>query len=283
MYQLPPIPPAIRPLTNAQSEWVAKMYPDAVDSPTRCITCTGRKTFRWYAYASYPQPEQDRRDVVEFQCNCAEQYLVYRRLLYCGIGTSYQRLSWDDFFKLSEEHLRAADDYLEHLEQYIGAGLGLVLYGPDLGTGKTMFGLLLAKQIVSRGRDFYATTFSGFLDNYTGGFRDKEQASLFAYRVRNAGNLFVDDVGREYGGRHEMAASALEDVVRHRSQHCLPSHLSTNLTPDKLQASYGPHTRSVLQERTIYVPFAGVDRREQYRIRMIDEIRAGLTRPIVIV
>lgn len=273
MLDLPPLPSRLLPLHDEQSRWLAEHYPDLPDTPRAgCVTCAGRRTFRWYGPESEP---------AEYRCPCPDQYIAHRRLLYSGVGVQYQRLTWTDFYGLAAEHADLAAEYVERLDSYLGSGVGMILHGAGRGTGKTMYAMLLIKRVVGAGRDVYATTFGELLDSYSSGWRDKADRDWFARRVRNAGLLLVDDLGREYKGRKDMGDRALEDVLRHRVQHSRPTFVTTNYSMREVAEGYGGHTMSVLTERSIPLEFTGPDRRPEVHSRMIAEIRAGLTRPVV--
>jgi DNA replication protein DnaC len=281
MYELPTMPPTLRILTDVERDWLRRQYPSAPDTPAQCVTCGGNREFRWYGYDAVRPPESPT-EVVPYRCPCDEQYLMHSRYLFSGIGMSYQRLSWRDFMALTDDLQRVALDYVQHLDGYLSSGVGLILHGPDRGTGKTMFSLLLAKQIVAAGRGLFATTFGALLDQYTGTWRDAEARAWFGAHTRNVDVLVVDDLGREYGGLRNVGESALEDVLRHRAQHDLATILTTNLTPAEILSGYGGHTMSVLSERSILAGFAGADRRVEVRDRMVFEIQHGLRRPVVV-
>lgn len=148
-------------------------------------------------------------------------------------------------------------------------------------SGKTMSGNLLLKRLVGMGVDVYQTSFTDLLDSYAAGWRSAEDQEWFLRRVRNARVLGLDEVGREYKGA-KINDSVLESVLRHRAQHCLPTILMSNLSPADVGAGYGGHSLSLLTERAIVVEMSGQDARPAFNERMLAELRAGLTRPVVV-
>jgi ATPase family associated with various cellular activities (AAA) len=272
--QLPALPLTVRTLSNEKLRWLRTQYPDLPTNPSQCVTCSGRRTFRWW--------DATRTEVVEYDCPCDDQWILHLVLLHAGVGINYQRLGWNDFFDLRDEHAEVATDYLNNAPAYVSAGIGLLLHGRK-GDGKTMFGSLIVKELVCRHRvDAMVITFAAMLEMFSAGWKDAGLRDHFAVRVRNAGVLFMDDVGREYQSERSISKSTVEDVLRHRAQHGRPTIISTNPTPDDLKVAYGPNVASVLSESMIEVPFEGVDRRPQVRARTISEIKAGLSRPLVI-
>jgi DNA replication protein DnaC len=271
--ELPALPPGISTLTNEEVGWLRSRYPDLSPSPEQCPTCRGGGTFRWYAAG--------RRDPVAYRCPCPDQWLAEQVLLYAGIGRAYHRLDWEDYFDLPPAVGAELADYVARIDDYVQAGMGLLLHGRP-GTGKTLATQLVLKRLVGLGVDCYSTSFTELIDSYADGWRSDAGRSRFDRRVRNARVLVVDEVGREYKGSKGLADTSLETVLRHRAQHCLPTLLASNLGPSDVAASYGGHSMSLLTERCIFVEFTGTDRRPDHRQRMIAELRAGLTRPVVI-
>lgn len=276
LLQLPPVPTTVSSLPDEQLGELERRYPGLAVGHDQCVTCRGSGSFRWYA------PITQRERVGEYECLPGNQAYLHLRFLYSGIGLAYQRLSWVDYFDLSIAQIELADEYTRNAAGYLDAGLGLILHGSDRGTGKTMFAELLLKRLVASGVDGYSTTFASLLASFSGGWDDKAERLWFTRRVRNAAVLLIDDLGREHKGARTIADSTLEEVIRHRAQQSMPTILTTNLTPEEIRTGYGGHTMSVLYERSELVEFSGADRREEVRLRLLRETRAGLRRPVVI-
>lgn len=275
LHRLEPPPVTVRFLTNEQSAKVNDLFPNR--SPYRCQTCLDTKRFRWYV----PETGRDLDQVGEYECSCADQFKLHRRFLHSGILEAYQRLSWDDYTWASQSVIDAAADYLENADSYMRAGLGLCLWGPR-GNGKTMAAMLLAKQLVVDGHSVFAQNFAALLDSFADGWKDKADRVWFNERVRNASFLVVDDIGRERNkGPEALGTNALEEVLRHRVNRNLPTIVTTNLTPDELRAGYGGHTASLMTEKVIMVETSGHDRRGDKALRDAAEVKAGLSRPVM--
>lgn len=272
--QLLPLPATVRTLTDEALGWLEAQHPDLRRGPADCVTCQGRRTFRWW--------DAERTVPVEYDCPCNEQYILHLRLLYAGVGLAYQRLGWADFIELPKAAEEAALEYVQHAETFVESGIGLLLWG-DRGTGKTMLAELMLKELVCRHRvDGLSITFAALLEAFSGGWRSVELKRWFDGRLRNAGLLLVNDVGREHRGERTIADSTLEDVLRHRGEHGRPTVITSNLRPDELTTYYGPNTASLLTESMIEVEFRGRDQRVAVKARRRDEVRRGLTRPVTI-
>jgi len=73
----------------------------------------------------------------------------------------------------------------------------------------------------------------------------------------------------------------MDEVLRHRVANSLPTIITTNLSMDDLTRNYGSNVMSLLHERSTTYRFTGDDFRDQARYRLDDEVRQGLTRPVV--
>lgn len=289
---LPPLPKTIGTLTNVQSRSLNARIPMAAVTPANCITCHGRKTFRWLDAIGQP---------ADYACPCEDQYVLFRWLLNSGIPLAYQRLGWTDLTYLSEGAIREAMDYLDHQQAYLSAGFGMVIHGTK-GNGKSLLSMLILKRLIEAGVSVYATTFADMLNHFMGTWRDKDQERWFNQIVRNAGVLYIDDIGREYQpDRFADAAlsaeqkqkrsdnrpgavreSMLEAVIRHRVANCQPTFITTNFSVEEIQTGYGGHTMSLLGEKAVFVEATGIDRRQEMNRREIDYAKQGLTRPVVL-
>ncbi len=272
--QLPPIPAIVRPLTNDQSAALNARIPAAHLTVAACVTCHGKKVFTW---------RDDQGNPAVYDCPCADQYLLARWLMNSGIMLNYARLGWSDLIHLSDDTIAGVMDYFEHREAYISAGIGLILHGETRGTGKTMLAMLLLKQMLAEGIGVYATTFSDMIDSFASGWQEREQSRWFSRTVRSAPVLYIDDLGRERNkGIGSVGENMLETVTRSRVASNQPTIITTNYSPEDIHKGYGGHTMSLISERSMMVEVKGKDLRPEVRQRTLDEVRQGLTRPVVL-
>lgn len=292
MFDMPPLPKGITTLINAESERLDRKYPDLPADPRQCLTCGGAECFRWWD-RYVPDRDPANPDVVVYNCPCVDQWILNRYLLYHGIEVFYQRLGWDDLTDAEPAAVEAVQGYLADLDRNKQAGIGFILHG-GIGTGKSLLATLIAKHALAEGYDAHFTTFSGMLAALTAGWTDADDRDWFAKRIRNAGILVLDDIGREHKQRNysksegrlmdntmALSESSVDELLRHRVAAAKPTILTTNLDIDMLEAHYGSNVMSLLKECSASYRFQGNDFRPRARDRRLDEVEAGLTRPVV--
>jgi DNA replication protein DnaC len=172
-------------------------------------------------------------------------------------------------------------DYAENASAYVNSGLGLLLHG-DKGTGKTLLISLLLKKLLAEGFDVQFVTFQELIDMYTQGWRDSREKAWFDKRVKNAGVLGIDDVGRENKGRLEIVEAMFDHIIRARVSSARPTLITTNRSLDEFLTFYQSNVMSLLDEGTIKFQFTGEDYRPKLNDKRIEEARLGITRPIVL-
>lgn len=266
-------------LEDPDSGRLKSQYPALWADPlTACITCrfekTGNRTFRWW--------NEERTQIVDWECNCTAQWIIHRYLLHHGIGKTYQRLGWADAVDVPEDTQLQVMNYLDRSDAFTERGVNLILHSPDPGTGKTLMLMLLAKGLLLRGHDVFVAQMNSIVEMYTSGWRSKEEKDHFERRIMNCKNLIIDDLGKESGEKSvDFIDRLLDRVFRHRTASGLPTHVTSNLDRGKLYTGYGKYVASLLTETAIFVETSGPDWRPQARERMRQEIEQDLTRPLV--
>ena len=144
----------------------------------------------------------------------------------------------------------------------------LVFHGP-MGMGKTGFCASIMNYLSGRG---YAGILyrraSDMLQDLQDAFEDKDKASearelSFAQRLgryKNATILILDEWNVEK--RSEFRLQCMEDVIRFRHGHELPTLITTNLTKDESYTHWSERTADVLAEMAHWVPVGGTKLRK---------------------
>jgi DNA replication protein DnaC len=130
--------------------------------------------------------------------------------------------------------------------------------------------------------DGYFTTFVDLLNNFSSGWRDDENRRWFEKRIRYVPLLVIDDIGKENKNLNNMAANAVDGVLRSRVQNQLPTIITTNLSLKDFNNSYSSGVMSLVTETTIPYEFKGDDWRKNQHQRSLAEAKLLLSRPIVV-
>lgn len=230
-----------------------------------CPTCRKTGTYLW------------RNEVHE--CDCEEQLRLHMLYLHAGIGTTYQRLEWEDY-KGDRDTVLAIARYVDAHKAYIQRGMGLFFTGP-YGSGKTMLANLALKEFVRLGYKCYATTFATTINMFTAGWKSAAEQRYFEDRFIGSEVLLLDDVGRELRGTSKLSETTFDNILRQRVQYGRPTFITTNLDSEELEEGYGSAVLSLLREKSIVFEFAGEDYRGKANLREREEIERGEVRPIV--
>jgi DNA replication protein DnaC len=277
MLALPRNPQHVLGLTDVEFDRVLAENPNVPYGPANCITCGGKGSFRWY--------DPGHEHVVDWECDCREQYKLHIYLLACGIPLSYQRLTWHDAIDAEPGALDAVMNYREKADARVRGGIGLLLHG-EMGTGKSLLSYLLLKDMIKHGHDAMALTMHSFLERYTTGWANNDEGRAakadFESRITHAGVLFLDDLAREYSGKSRFAESVLDHVLRSRVGAQRPTFITSNKDLVALATIYSTNALSLLSEVMVDYEFTGEDYRRAARQRRIRENDLGITRPVML-
>ena len=254
-------------LPDDEADRIYSRYPYiGQDSETYCPTCEKEGTYVWKGETC--------------QCNCHEQLQLYKHYLAAGIGVPYQRLDWADY-EGEEDPLDKLGDYIQNYRRYLNRGVGLFFWGLGKGTGKTMLTTLTLKEFVKRGVSCFSTTSSNMVAMFTAGWRSDEDRLHFQKKFVNSQVLLLDDVGRELRTKNNLAETTFDSILRTRVQEGRTTFITTNFTPQEIENGYGSAALSLLKEVSIHYEFSGEDFRSKSQQRTVNEVKSGVTRPIV--
>ena len=277
-FQLVPNPPACRSLTDPEADRLRSQYSKLWSDPAKtCETCLketkgGVATFR----------ARVAREIVTYDCSCIQQWRLNRWLLNSGVDKRYQRFSWDDATHVNPSAQGAVLGYAAESAAMINHGEGMTLWGKGKGTGKTLLGSLLLKDLMSRGRDGHFTQFNEMLDSFTAGWRSEKERAWFIRRVRNVEVLVIDDMGRESKGRENITEAMFDSVIRARVASCKPTIITTNYSPEQMHQGYGGNVLSLLTEVNENIEVPGADYRPIIKVQRAQDRRDGIVHPIVL-
>ena len=256
-----------RYLTDTEAERLYRNHPQLGRSWEKyCPTCGKTGSYRW-------------RGTVH-ACDCEYQLQLHKHYLAAGIGTTYQRLDWDDYAGPTAA-LDGVVKYLDLRSDFLRRGIGLYFLG-SYGTGKTMLANLVLKELVKDGLTCFATTFSQTVEMFTAGWSDKADKTYFQAKFINSQVLLLDDVGKELRGtRIALAETTFDAILRQRVQAGRATMITTNMNRAELEEGDGAAILSLILEKSLIQPFEGDDFRSIANDREIAEVLAGEVRPIV--
>ena len=269
MRELPPNPPTLRRLKDAEYKWLQDQNPGSLWSAKHCRVCQGTKTLRTYDHSI--------NDIIEFPCDCIEQRLLHLVMLEAGIKMNYQLLGRDDIDdQVPPPVMQAFTDYCDKIDHHVNLGQGITFYGKDRGTGKSMLATLIAKHAIFQGYRTHFVTFRELVDSYQQSWKSDESRFLL---YRSTRVLVIDELKTEGGA--DFLKDMLESVVRHRVAANLPTIITTNLDPEQLK-HFGDGVMSLWDECNTFVEVAGAHFRKKKTERDDLERQMEVRRPVVL-
>lgn len=248
-------------LTDTDSRRLRRDHPNLRE----CPTCGGVGEYQW------------KGETVE--CDCRSQIQLHKHYLQANIGLMYQRLDWGDYTG-DPEALQVIVTWLTHHQRMIRAGVGVILFG-TFGTGKSMLASLAAKELVKLGYRPFFSTFAGAIDLFTKGWGDQEEKANFERRILQSDVFFLDDLGKEFKTKNNLAESTFDHILRERVIAGRPTFITTNLTEAEMGVGYGSAVLSLLRETSIQHEMSGDDWRASAQERKISEAVRDDVRKVV--
>jgi DNA replication protein DnaC len=192
-----------------------------------CPTCKGAGKFVWNG-VEY-DCEKDDDDI------CIQKKLFLRYEL-ANIPRRFQRLDWSDLVNQPEAKA-TAEDYIEHSDNALALGVGLYIFSPGLGTGKTFLATHILKEFVKLGHIGYYVAFFDILDLHR---REPEDRAFIENKLLSSSIIVIDDVVAATASQKQADhyRNTLERVVRHRAHNDLPTIITSNLTSEQLDDEY---------------------------------------------
>jgi len=154
-------------------------------------------------------------------------------------------------------------DYIDKIDYNFHHVKGLFCFGTN-GTGKTFLTSLIVKEAYRHRYTSRRITFVEYVREYTrlwdlhGEERDIAE-ELFYNDIKAVEFLVLDEVGKEVNSK--IAEPILEDLLRYREDHRLPTIIVTNFSLDSLKERYGNSIYSLIKGGCEPLKFEGTDRR----------------------
>lgn len=235
-----------------------------------CPTCAGRGSFWWY--------DADNQ-IVEWECNCDEQLILYRWFLARGIRPLYQRLGWKDLTGINRQSWDKVHEWLALLEAFrLGAGPSIWMSGTR-GTGKTLVASLIQRKLLSQGIECWQVD-AQHIGSMMTSWREEDTKEWWVRRIRPAPVLVIDDLGREKGNEEWVQARVIE-VARFRLESMLPTIITGNFTMEQAQMKYGSEFTCILEGADKHEFISGEVLHRQMNETLQQRLETPLSAPIV--
>lgn len=196
------------------------------------------------------------------RCECLKEFEKYVMYSYSGIAEEYWRLSkadWEGDGIALDQVLR----YIQHLDNAYEHGLGLILFDTQNGTGKTFLASLVLKRAIEkkyRVKFIVLSEMLSLIKQFT-----PESQEDFNKNIREADLLCLDNVGSEYRPADfgAFCRAIVDELVRFRDRHKLPTILTTNLLEKDIYEIYGRNVSSLLEGKCKRIQVLGEDFRKR--------------------
>jgi len=272
--KLAPIPNHILLPSDMELRRIASNH--RIRKPDDCNTCGGQKTFRFW--------NEDRTEVVDWECNCEDQYVLSLYFASRGISRRDSTISWADMTAVPQAGIEWRNNYLSNADAFVRNGFGAVLIG-DSGTGKSALVNLMLRTLMFLGYDGYFIRYPSLLDWVPKTWQDEEEDHFFKKRVVNAGVLVIDDLGGSTSeiekSSPEFAMRAIDNILRHRLSVGVPTFITSRLSADKLQSIFGQSISDLIRESSSIHVLRGESFRHTGEDPFVADIKNGMSRPVV--
>jgi DNA replication protein DnaC len=200
-------------------------------------------------------------------CRCREKRMAGRRTR--GVASALPKRYRDVSFELLRNAglnsiaLRAAEDYVNDLDEMLEEGRGLWLAG-GVGNGKTSLAMLVSKKALEAGRSVVIYSMPKLLTRIRSTFNDENAGDSYSKlfeRLTTIDLLHVDDLGAEK--QSEWVLEQVYAIVNERYEAKRSMLITTNLDEKELVQQVGERTVSRLLEMCGYVEIPDGDRRPQ--------------------
>lgn len=209
----------------------------------------------------------------EFDCDCKTQMALRRHYLLAGIPDQYMRLDWNDFVG-PEETINDVNGYVANWQGMKDNGLGLEFGGKGLGIGKTFAATHIGKELIKEGQRVLFMPFIEMISAF-----NKPNADEIENMLRGTTFLVLDEILPPVSERQaDLFSTRYEAIIRHRTDHNLPTIITTNMSEDELYGKYS-RTYSLLAAKQLRIDMGGEDARvsrignENFEMALNGEVR----------
>lgn len=181
-------------------------------------------------------------------------------LVAANIGEDYWDLDFPTYIGSSSAKDEARK-YLKSLKDMKEKGTGILFGGPP-GPGKTTAAVIILKYLARAGWTCWMTSLSEIVEEIQKTWNNPGQSSEYLEHCRTADFLLIDDLGKEHMGPSGFSSTIFDNLIRHRTQHRLPTFITTNLSRSAIRERYGDALLSLIEGKCKVVVCNGADVRK---------------------
>lgn len=145
-------------------------------------------------------------------------------------------------------------DYIEHMDDHIRTGTGLMLIG-SVGTGKTTMAIAVLRELVERRGVGYFIPMVSLLDL----INSKVDSQSIIERVKTTPLLVLDDLGAEYD--HAWVQAKVDAIITERYNRMRATIVTSNLKPTEIKDRYQMRIFDRLKATNKLIIFSGTSMR----------------------
>lgn len=204
----------------------------------------------------------------ECQCGVINRKRIQGKLSFAHIPDKYQSLCMMDFdikwYQGSDR--KQAEEIKKVMAQYIGnyfnlEGMGLYMFSPTKGTGKTRAAAIIANELVKKDVDVRFTTSGTILEQIKRTF-DGDTKENVLEELKKVDVLVIDDFGMEKVTK--WRSETFYSIIDYRYTSMRPTIFTSNYSIKELEDNeYDTRITSRIKEMCYMVPFPAVSVREQ--------------------
>ncbi len=255
-------------MSNKQFDYVEKKANDLHINLNQCPTCGAKPT----VYEEMPDVTFWPDDATftysgeEYFCHCEQQIELMRHYILGNIPKHYWTLGIDNWYG-DDQALQHIQEYLDNWDKYKSYGIGVKIYSPTLGTGKTMLSIIIGKALIQHQEHVIFIPFRDIIGLYK--LPDDSRQEMLD-RLRETPILILDDVVPAITeAQRDFMAIEFEDIIRYRMNGNTINIVTTNLLPNELEKEY-PRCFSVMESKQIPINVDGIDHRTNGDQRLLD-------------
>ena len=206
-------------------------------------------------------------------CVCGKEMDYRYKLAASNIPAKYAKSSFSDFVQQKHAGFKQVLNYSQNLESARREGVGLHVYSPRPGTGKTLLISAVLHEAMRRGYFVWWTSMGQLLDDVSHGYSDDRRREVIEWAMFQTDFLFLDELTKFNSGS-DWAESQVNNLIQRRVNDNRPI-LSTDNNPiSKLAEKYKDHLVSRFAGQQIEVSVdIGMDFRvESQKKKLMDKL-----------